>query len=496
MTISGPEMHRQLMDGYKDVQRRMEDMRSQIASIDAEHGELNDERSDALVDLAKHYLPELSHQAVDASWIEARRTLSQVLMRKDDHQRRVSAALADLNDRRHLQDDRLMEIDAELDSANKTQQELSGKVEQELSSDAKFTSLTETAVKAEAALERAESNLNEIEQDAARKLPAYRESSLFQYLRKQKFGTGDYKKRGFTRRMDRFVAKLIDFHETNQGYEFLVETPDRMRKIIADDREALDVVMGELESRRDLVMNRLGLPQAIEKVDALAERREKQLVELDKLREETDQLERELTDLQDTRGSYYQEAVEAFREMLANIDTRDLASKADATPSLTDDQIVARIQGVDQQADRLDDETRNFQNKLRDMQGCVEAMGRLVQRFRASKFDADRSQFLPSINVIDDLHRVSNEKDIEDLWSRMRRAQRWGPTLGDQITGIATHPVTQVLVGAMAQAAGSAMRGHAHRAGRRRYQSPRRSFGKWSGDSSSDSYYGKKRRRR
>jgi chromosome segregation ATPase len=200
----------------------------------------------------------------------------------------------------------------------------------------------------------------------------------------------------------------------------------------------------------------------------LGERRERQLVELDKLRDESESLQRELTDLEDTRGEYYREAVSAIRERLAEIDARDLASNARRTPSLTDDQIVARIQGVDQKLDDLDGDTRRHHDEIRDMQRCIEALGRLIQRFRAAKFDAARSHFEPSLDILDLLHRAKNEGDIDDVWDRLRRAQRWGPTLSKQLGNVASHPMSQVLIGAMALAAGAARKDHTDRAARRR----------------------------
>ncbi|MCO8123850.1 hypothetical protein NHH03_19045 [Stieleria sp. TO1_6] len=499
MTTSGPEMHRQLMDGYKDVQQRIEQMRSQIAGIDTQRGELHHDRSDSLLNLAEYYLPELTRDAIESSWVEVRSSMSQVLMRKEDQHRQLSDTLSEVNDKRYLQEDRLLEINTSLDEANVQQSELAEKVKNELAADQQFSSLSTQAAVAEAALERAESNLEQIEQEATRKLPAYEESSLFNYLRDQKFGTEDYTKRGFTRRMDRWLAKYIDYNKANQGYEFLVNTPDQMRRIIADDRKSLDTVMKELESQRDRVAKRLGLNAAVTKVDQLQQRREGVLAELDQIREQTDALEKQLTDLEDTRGSYYHEAVTQFRDMLAKIDTHDLASRARRTPSLTDDQIVASIKGVDQKLDDLDDHTRSYQDDLREMQRCVDAVGRLMQRFRAAKFDAARSQFQSSVDVIGDLHRATSDDDVEQLWDRIRRGQRWGPSLGEQLTSVATHPVTQVLVSAMAQAAGAAMSGHARRAGHRRYQNSGRRYQNRlidSGDSSDDGSSDRRDRRR
>ncbi len=490
MTIPGPTAHRQLMDGYKSLQLRLEAMRSRSTTIDTEKGDLGQDRSRALLDLAEYYLPDLTRESIESSWHETRSDMQEVLLRKEDHRRRLSETFDAANQKRQRLEERLLQIGDSLDQAKSRQAELALSVETELAADETFVDLSHKAAVAEAALERAEANLNEIEQDATRKLPGYESSTLFNYLKDRQFGTADYKNRGFTRRMDRWLAKYIDYSKAKQGYDFLADTPDHMRKIIADDRDAFDTVMKELENRRDLVVDRIGLSAAIDKVNQLSDQRERQLIELDEAREVTESLDRELTDLEDSRGEYYREAVSLFREMLSHMHADDLASKAKRTPSLTDDQIVARIQGVDQRIDDLDDEMRRNRDGIRDLQRCIEALGRLMQKFRASKFDAARSTFMPSLDIIDIINRANNERDIDDAWDRIRGAQRWGPSLGDQLGHVASHPLTQIMIGAMAQAAGSAMRSHADRAGRRRYHS---SLSDWSGDSSD---YHKKRKKK
>ena len=90
-------------------------------------------------------------------------------------------------------------------------------------------------------------------------LPAYDNSPLFRYLQQRGYGTQTYTNRGFTRSMDRWLAKFIDYNKAKQGYDFLRKTPEQMRQIIAEDREALDTVMNELERRRDEGAIHLGL---------------------------------------------------------------------------------------------------------------------------------------------------------------------------------------------------------------------------------------------
>ncbi len=121
------------------------------------------------------------------------------------------------------------------------------------------------------------------------------------------------------------------------------------------------------------------------------------------------------------------------------------------------------------------------------MQSFLEDLGRLIQRFRAAQFDSSRSQFVGSLDVFEELDRAEDQNDIDGLWRRIRSAQRWGPTAIEQVTRVATHPLTQVLVNAMAHAAGGAMQAHARRAGDRRAQrdSSRGGSGSWGGGSSS-----------
>ncbi|MCC9603825.1 hypothetical protein LOC67_25015 [Stieleria sp. JC731] len=467
MAVTGPGMHRQLIEGFKLIQQRMENVRRSIDHFDDERGDLGESRQDALLDLAKHYLPELNAGAIDATWSEVRESLNQVLMRREDELRRCRAAIDGLKDRQAIEEDRLLKINEELDQETERRDRLSANVQHELASDATFAQLSAQAAAAEAALERAEANLNEIEQDAARKLPSYQESTLFNYLNERGFGTEQYGSRGFTRRMDRWLAKYIDYPKAKKGYDFLVNTPEQMRKIIANDRDAMETVMEALEGQRDEVVRRSGLPDAIDRTQQLNDQREKQLTTLDQISADLTQLLDQLNELEDPRGPYYQEAIDVFRSTLAALDSDDLDRRAKQTVELTDDHIVARIQGIDTDLEKLSDEHRQSQTDVRELQRCLDSYGRMMQRFRAAKYDAARSHFSDDVDVFGMIDRASCESDIDELWKALRASQKWGPTFGQQVESVATHPMTSLLVGAMAEAAG-ALNQQAMRAARRR----------------------------
>ncbi|MGB7343743.1 MAG: hypothetical protein WBD20_06000 [Pirellulaceae bacterium] len=493
MPISGPVVHQQLMAGYTNAQAALKSARESISDTKEQRDQLDDTRGEALVDLAEHYLPELTRDAIRTTWVEIRSTVAQIIERKESHCSQLRQSLDRLNLNRDQEESRLVSITERRDAALDVQHSIAEEVESALRQDQEFAQLSDRAAVAEAALERAEANLNEIEQDAASKLPAYDNSKLFRYLYDQGFGTPKYPKRGFTRRMDRSIAKLIDFNKAKQGYEFLKTTPEQMRKIIATDRQSFDTVMLELERRRDQVALEKGLLEKIQLVEQLQAENNAQVQQLDELRQKTETTEHELTDLENTRGPYYREAITVFRDMLDRADTRDLARRARSTAEITDDQIVAQLSGVQSDIENLDTAAKQRRDEIRLRQEFLDALGRMIQQFRASEFDSSRSQFVGSLDIVEELHRGRDARDVDYLWDKIRESQRWGPTAVEQLTKVATHPLTQILINAMAHAAGGALENHARRAGHRR--SGGRS---WSGGFGSgwDSSSGDHRRRR
>ncbi|TWU58831.1 hypothetical protein Poly51_16110 [Rubripirellula tenax] len=493
MPISGPVVHQQLMDAYSQTQALLESVRARITEATQQRDQLDDTRSESLVKLAEFYLPDLTPESIRATWVEVQPAMSQVFRRKQQQCDHLHTELTKLDARRQTEDATLLTINHDLDELIESQKQLADQVEQQLRQDGPFVELADRAAVAEAALERAEANLHEIEQDSARKLPAYEASTLFKYLQDRKFGTAEYKHRGFTRRMDRWVGKMVDYNKAKQGYDFLKKTPEQMRQIIADDRQSLDVVMDELERRRDHVAAGLGLPAKIEANSAMQRRRDDQIRILDKLIAETNLVQSQLTEADDPRGTYYREAIDLFRNMLQQIDSRDLKRRATSTIDLTDDQIVAQLMNVEAKVGSYDEAAQQHQNETLKIQAFLEDMGRLIQQFRSAGFDSARSQFVGTLDVPMHVNRAIQSGNAEMLWSEIRSAQRWGPTAMEQITAVATHPMTQVLINAMAHAAGGALQEHARRAGRRRNTQDRswiQSGGSSSGRGSDSSWGG------
>ncbi len=322
MPVSGPSVHQQLIIAYQQAQQELERARGQVAAAGAEMTELTAHRSEAIVSLAQYYLPELTQETVNRICSDSRQAIYSVLLRKDEHARRLVKRLDELNSQRTNAERELASTSAELDDALEQQAQTLKQISDELAANTEFKNLSDQAAQAESALQRAEANLAEIEQDVLRKLPAYENSSLFMYLQKQKFLTPAYKKTGLTRSMDQWLARYIDYKQARQGYDFLRTTPVHMREVIAEDRQALNTVMEEIERRRDQVADRLGLPQVVATTERLSGRRESLLQQLNGIEQETRTTQLERTEIENPQGPYYREAIAKFREMLNSTDPR------------------------------------------------------------------------------------------------------------------------------------------------------------------------------
>lgn len=165
--------------------------------------------------------------------------------------------------------------------------------------------------------------------------------------------------------------------------------------------------------------------------------------------------------------------------MLAKADPRALAEQAKLTATTQDDAIVDRLQGLHTEMEHVSEQVRQRQQTVARLTQHLQAVGTIINRFRAAGFESQRSEFDDTVDVAGELHAaLESQADYEGLWQRLRRAQRWTPPPVSRITQVATHPMTQVLVSAMAVAAAGALQAQARQAAQRRASSRSRSYSK------------------
>jgi len=458
------------------LRKAQEDARADAArlardALNAER-ELKDaleEKGKAVLDLAKHYLPELSRERVDATFTQVRDELATVVDRKE-------RARAELEGRRDRFDESLRSFQQQLDEAVRQLDNTARQIEaaekeiaHTLATDAEFQRLSQQALAAEHELQQNEERAEQIQREAEAKLPAYRESRLFQYLYQRGFATPTYQHRGVIRGMDRWVANLIDFRRARQSYEFLQKTPELVNREITRRREEFESLMNRIEEIERRVHEESPLAELERRAAELRKDRER----LDKqLTRETELRETVECDLQrlESEGRFYEEALGRFRTFLSDTETAVLTQRAEESPERVDDEFVSRIAWQNQRIDSLRADVEKLQSQTRHAKEQSDGLSHVVRRFRQMEFDGPLSHFEADLDLDGCLERYRNGILSRDELLDLIRDRRVGRAGGEIAPDDYVPSTGRVLLQALGEIAGAAFEGSVRRSvGRRRY---------------------------
>jgi hypothetical protein len=123
-----------------------------------------------------------------------------------------------------------------VDAALHAYETLVAETEKAVQADPGYIALKEAFEQARAVSARAEQKLELAKTDRAEKSKPYESDPLFSYLWQRKFRRPEYDKRGISRGLDNWVAKLCRYDQAYLNYARLIELPDRIGEHLASMR--------------------------------------------------------------------------------------------------------------------------------------------------------------------------------------------------------------------------------------------------------------------
>jgi chromosome segregation ATPase len=482
MPVSGQTVFRELQQSLDTVRAESAALRGEWERLDRQVTDLVEQRGSVLLELARHYLPDLSHETIAGTLEGIREQLQQVLERKERRQVELSGQLSRLVADRSQLEGELSGITEQLNVKVRTREELEQRVAAALAADAEFQRLTRAALAAEGELKRNEERAQELRREADDKLPAYERSRLFQYLNERRFATPEYAVRGLTRRLDRWVARLIDYERSRRSYEFLTRVPALIEEEIRRRRADFEAQMNQVEALQRQLSDSLGLTALLAEGERLGERRDALVGRLDVQKQRCQQTEEELLTLQQSQGRFYEEALARLRSFLAAAESSLLERHARQTTDPADDEIVSRVQWLSAEIDRFSPELSQLSAACQRMEERVSGVDFVVRRFQQANFDAERSYFEEGFEAGILMERFrTGVMGRDELWQSIRNGQKFEPTwVEQQAAGAAevlNSPFAHVLMHAMVEVAGAALQSAATRSVERRWPSSPRSSG-------------------
>ncbi len=381
------------------------------------------------MELARLTLPQLSRAAVENGFGEVRGDLLTIVERKERRAREVGERLERLRAAAAATRARRDAAHAEFELAKTRQQAVQSELARALESDVEFQNLSKLALQSEAELKRDEERVAEIAKEAREKLPAYERSRLFNYLLEQRFGSPDYPSRGLVRRLDRWVARLVEFDKASRSYRFLQTTPRLMDEETARRKAEFHSLMDRIERMELDVAGRLGVEAAVKAVEVAGKSLERMEVALADDEKRVRDVEAELATLDQEQGRFYEEALSRLRTFLSQASTALLEHRASATPDPQDDEVTLRIRVLSDDIAAMSPRLARQTEHSREAARVSDGLGHLARRFEQSNFHELRSFFADGYDIqrsIDLFRAGTLTRDA--FWDEIKRHQERVPT--------------------------------------------------------------------
>ena len=474
-SVRGPQVFGALQLAENQLRQNSKELEAAFQDVDTKMHALVNRRGQEFVALAKHYLPELTAETVSKSFVSVRSKLKPIFNQKQQREAELTDAITlsqQTIDQAQQQTDRVTE---QLNEKAQQRDQLQEVVSDQLKQMPQYVELVDSAAIAEQQLSHNEERMMQVDQEAQNKLPSYDNSRLFTYLYKRKFATPDYRSKGLIKRLDRWLARYIDYTKAKRSYNFMKVTPALMREELQRRRANFEKLMDQIEAIECKVEQELGLTKVVEEGELLGLQRDELLTQIEDENLRLLEFRQELDASLQSKGQHYEKALATMKEHLEQTQQDVLEFNAKRTREQTDDRITRDIEQLNEQSEDLRQQLQTIDGQRRSQAKKQTGMHDIVQRFRSANFDAHRSVFPDDFEIGKLIGRYLNGViDARSFWKSIRNNQKFQENWAQQTsTDILQSPSAQVVMHTMLDLASKALRQSAGRGAYRRGSSRR-----------------------
>lgn len=390
---SGSSVYSEIQDKLREVESQSTKIGREIQQVQGVVRDLSQQQEDAYVQLALVYLPEMEANAVKKTIKEVRGEVQKIFDRKNARRAQLEELVEDASTQRTKIQTRLNKITTELDEATEQRLAVEAEVGKDLSQNPTYTGLVEKNKFTTERLKQDEIRSQTFAKEVKAKIGAYESDSLFMYLIERGYGTSKQKGNNLTRILDSVVAKVVNFEENKQNYLFLEAMPKKMQEEIEQERKQAEEIQGELKKVEMETATKYKLPPIQEECRVMIKTREDVMGAMSNIDGESEKYRREITQLDNTKGSYHAEAIKNLRSYLAGESLSALKERARQTPDKTDDGLVEKIEYTTQQMEAEKDRINELAKAQRAIQEKVEGIKKIERNFSSNDYESSRSTF-------------------------------------------------------------------------------------------------------
>lgn len=422
-------------NALQNINRTLEQLHHQVE----ESGRQIQEASDSLIsqqqqqaqryrDLAKIRLDHIISGAVVAGLDSADQRVRELLQLRNQELSRLAAQLEELRGEQLRKEQQREQQSDQVATAAQALDDQEERTRQRLQLDAPYKARLESADSADRIARQAEEKMQEAQHNREEKGKPYENDPLFSYLWERNYATAAYAANPLVRFLDKWVARLCDYHDARPNYARLLEIPLRLKDHADLRRAAADKEFAALRKLEESAAEEDGIP-------ALRKAYEHKQQVLEAIDEEIKQLEERLMQLMQQKAGYasgedsrFKSAVDTLAASLQQENMDTLYRYARLTATVEDDLLVSELPTAEQRLKELQQRLHEFKRSHDRHLTRLADLEKVRRNFKSQRYDDISSGFGNGSALVLMLNQfLQGLADSGELWETILREQQYRP---------------------------------------------------------------------
>jgi len=429
MTKSGSSVLEDIQRQISTVKKKAGEYSSNMSSCERKISSLSSEREQCVAQLAEFYLPELDSKTLQESsrdiHVAAQKFYDQKLKRHDELEKLMFTSNEKIDAYTKKASDIVTKLNAKASERDAAYELMVKAIECNPERAGIFAKVSQLEEQQKRDLQR----ISEMQEDAKKKLPAYEADPLFTYLvNRAKFGTKEYSGSGIIKTLDEWVAKMDNFEENFRNCSTLMAMPEIAQQVADQRKEELDSLQSRLKSIQEESEEFKQYNKLMAQGAKLEQDRAENQKQTEAERATYASYSQELSDMRSTKDKYHKLADSAIENLLSGESIQKLKDRAKKTPDPRDDQIVARMEAIDEKICSLKENSREYQREKSDWDSKLKGLEGVESKFTSNNYESSRSNFDSGFDINSFLTGyMAGNYSSSTLWNNIEENQNTEP---------------------------------------------------------------------
>jgi uncharacterized membrane protein YgcG len=420
--VSGSSVYREIKNKVSELEGDLENFNEKVLVCENAITENMDKREITYAQLATFYLPDFEANSLRATITEVQSDVKKIFEQKQIRRKELETIMQSSQSERKKIEQKLDPIVERLNEKVKERQELTKKVSEEIKQNQEYIQIRTQAEQTNQNLIEAKERVKDIEREAREKIPAYKQNKIFRYLETQEFGTEMYEKKGLIAKLDKWVAKVINYEEAKQSYDFLKSVPAIIQEEVDKKQKDLEELTKTVKKIEKDSCDKNGLTKVLEEGNKLGEERSVLLGQIENYNSIYSARERERRVLDSTKDEYYQRALGKLKSYLNGKTIQELKQKASETENVMDDNLVEKIEYIDSNIRELKQKAKRLKQERDEFEEKLDGLKDLESKYKRADYESSRSRFNSRLDMNNFITGyLIGKYSREDVWGHIKQ---------------------------------------------------------------------------